>query len=128
MLDSNRISWQLASAGSTTGHCFAKNQIRCLERQIKIAEEKHLPIIIFERRAEIDIIKIFEAHQELANRTIIKGFTGDTSTLRKYLRLGFHISISGAICDDAKYKELRRAVEVLPLDTIGKPAPIGVCQ
>lgn len=45
-------------------------------------------------------------------------FTGDKATLDKYLSMGFSIGITGWICDDRRAKELRNAVQIIPLDRI----------
>ena len=45
-------------------------------------------------------------------------FTGDKATLDKYLSMGFSIVITGWICDDRRAKELRNAVQIIPLDRI----------
>ena len=38
--------------------------------------------------------------------------------MHKYLSMGFYIGITGWICDDRRSKELREAVEIIPLDRI----------
>ena len=45
-------------------------------------------------------------------------FTGNKQTLDKYLSMGFHIGITGWICDERRAGELREAVRMIPLDRI----------
>ncbi len=95
-----------------------ENQIRCLEKHLVLAEKWNKPLFLHERNASEDFIKRFKKHPELCKRSVVHCFTGDKETLHKYLSMGFYIGITGWICDDRRSKELREAVEIIPLDRI----------
>lgn len=95
-----------------------ENQIRCLEKHIVLAKKWNKPLFLHERNASEDFIRRFKKHPELCSRSVVHCFTGDKNTLRKYLSMGFSIGITGWICDDRRSRELREAVEIIPLDRI----------
>ena len=95
-----------------------ENQVRCLEKHIVLAEKLNKPLFLHERSASDDFIKRFKKHPELCRKSVVHCFTGDKATLDKYLSMGFSIGITGWICDDRRAKELRNAVQIIPLDRI----------
>lgn len=95
-----------------------ENQIRCLEKQIVIAEKLNKPLFLHERGASADFIRRFKKHPDICGKSVVHCFTGDKATLEQYLALGFSIGITGWICDDKRSKELREAVRLIPLDRI----------
>lgn len=95
-----------------------ENQIRCLEKHIVLAEKLGKPLFLHERSASEDFIKRFKKHPEVCARSVVHCFTGDKKTLDQYLSMGFHIGITGWICDERRAGELREAVGIIPLDRI----------
>lgn len=95
-----------------------ENQIRCLEKHIVLAEKLDKPLFLHERSAAEDFIKRFKKHPDICKKSVVHCFTGDKTTLDKYLSMGFSIGITGWICDDRRAKELRDAVHMIPLDRI----------
>lgn len=94
------------------------NQIRCLEKQIVLAEKLKKPLFLHERSASEDFIKRFRRHPDICKKSVVHCFTGGKETLQQYLSMGFSIGITGWICDDRRAKELREAVRLIPLDRI----------
>lgn len=95
-----------------------ENQISCLERHIKLAEELDKPLFLHERSSTDDFIDIFKKHPNICRRSVVHCFTGDKATIKKYLDMGFYIGITGWICDNRRSSELREAVKLIPLDRI----------
>lgn len=95
-----------------------ENQIRCLEHQIKIAEELEMPLFLHERSAVNDFIKVFNRHKEICKNSVVHCFTGNKETLQKYIDMGFYIGITGWIADERRNRELVQAVKVLPLERL----------
>lgn len=95
-----------------------ENQIRCLEKHIVLAKRLDKPLFLHERSASEDFVRRFQKHPEICKKSVVHCFTGDKKTLDKYLSMGFSIGITGWICDDRRAKELRQAVEIIPLDRI----------
>ncbi|MBR6027670.1 MAG: TatD family hydrolase [Clostridia bacterium] len=95
-----------------------ENQLRCLEEHLAIAEETGKPLFLHEREAAADFTAVFRSHPNLCRRAVVHCFTGDRATIETYLDMGFHIGITGWICDDRRAGDLREAVKSLPLDRL----------
>lgn len=95
-----------------------ENQIRCLGKHIKLAEQLEKPMFLHERSASDEFVKRFRKHPDVCRRSVVHCFTGSRQVLEKYLDMGFSIGITGWICDDRRAKELREAVKILPLDRV----------
>lgn len=95
-----------------------ENQIACLRRHIEISAETGKPMFLHERDAADDLIDCFEPFPEICSRSVVHCFTGRRETIEKYLEMGFHIGITGWICDDRRAGDLREAVKSLPLDRV----------
>ncbi|MBR6101637.1 MAG: TatD family hydrolase [Ruminococcus sp.] len=95
-----------------------ENQLDCLKRQIELAEETGLPMFLHERDAFEELVKSFEGHEELCKRSVVHCFTGTAGEVKKYLDMGFHIGITGWICDDRRAEALREAVKHIPADRL----------
>lgn len=95
-----------------------ENQIRCLEKQIVLAEKYKKPLFLHERSASGEFIRRFKKHTEICKRSVVHCFTGGKDSLEQYLSMGFSIGITGWICDDSRAKELREAVRMIPLDRV----------
>ncbi len=95
-----------------------ENQIRCLEKHIDLAERMEKPLFLHERDATKDFISIFRQYPKICQNAVVHCFTGDKKTLESYLEMGFHIGITGWICDERRAGNLREAVGILPLDRV----------
>ena len=95
-----------------------ENQLRCLQRHIEIAEETGKPMFLHERDAADGFAAVFSAHPAVCSRAVVHCFTGNRAQLERYLDMGFHIGVTGWICDDRRAQDLREAVKALPLDRV----------
>lgn len=92
-------------------------QFIALKRQLKIAKEKNLPIIVHDRESTEELIKIFENDCNGKVNGIMHCFTGDAVSVKRFLKLGMYISFSG-ILTFPKAQSIRDAAKVVPLDRI----------
>jgi len=90
-----------------------EDQRRVLRRQLAIASELKLPVIIHSRQAEAEILDILQ-EERFAQPVVFHCYTGDMATAQEILRRGHTISISG-IVTFKKADDLRRIVETIPL-------------
>ena len=120
MISENHKIIAVGECGLDYDRMFSKkeNQIRCLEKHIVLAEKLDKPLFLHERSAADDFCKRFKNHPDICKKSVVHCFTGDKTTLDKYLSMGFSIGITGWICDDKRAKELREAVRIIPLDRI----------
>lgn len=92
-------------------------QQQVLRRQIGLARELSMPIVIHNRDAHEDIVKILREEKAGDVGGIMHSFSGSWETAKLCLDMGFHLSFGGPIT----FKNARQPKEVLekvPLDRL----------
>lgn len=87
-------------------------QISIFRRQLELAAELDLPVIVHSRDACEDTLNILKEYKP---KGVVHCFSGSAETAKEILRLGMHISLTGVLT----FKNARKAIEVLeviPLD------------
>jgi TatD DNase family protein len=93
-------------------------QRQAFRRQLRLAGERELPVVIHTREAEPDTLKILEEEWAGASKAgIIHCFTGTRQFAETVVGMGFYISFSGVVTFK-KAVELREAAKSLPLDRL----------
>ncbi|MFL5346764.1 MAG: TatD family hydrolase [Hyalangium sp.] len=90
-------------------------QAQVFRRQCALARTLSKPLVVHVRDAHEDCELILR--EEGIRRGVIHCFTGDTAAARRYLDLGFHISLSGVVTYK-KTEALQDAVRFTPLDRL----------
>jgi TatD DNase family protein len=93
-----------------------ENQRRVFKRQIAIARELQLPLIIHSRKAEQEVLALLE-QSKFDFPVVFHCYTGSLPDAREILKRGYYISISG-IVTFKKSGFLREIVTIIPLDRI----------
>lgn len=91
------------------------DQKRTFIKQIALAKELNLPLVIHSRQAEADLLQILKADKPA--QAVIHCFSGDENFLRECLDLGFFISFTCNITYK-KAQGLREIVKLTPLDRL----------
>ena len=92
---------------------FKAEQHEVFKRQLLLANELNLPVMIHSREATEDTLKIlkdFPAHG------VIHCFNGSKEVAQQYLQMGFYLGIGGVLT--FKNCKLSETLEVVPLDRI----------
>ncbi len=89
-------------------------QRRAFTRQLRLAADLDLPVIIHNREAHEEIIKLLRQGPPLPRAGVIHCFSGDADTARRFIDLGFSISFPGVVTFN-KAEILQEAVRVTPL-------------
>lgn len=90
-------------------------QAELLRRQLALAKELDMPVIIHDREAHADTLKIVEGFPEV--KGVFHCYSGSTEMAQRLISLGYLISFTGVIT----YKNAKKAVEVvenIPLDKL----------
>lgn len=94
-------------------------QRRCLDRQLELALELGLPVVIHSRDGEDDLYPALENYVRSVKPGIVPGllhcFSGSRNFAEKAVDLGFYLSLSGIITFK-KSDDLRAIVASLPLE------------
>jgi len=97
-------------------------QERAFAAQIELALEVRKPLFLHERDAHKSFLSILDRYADSGRRlpvpVVVHCFTGDGKALDEYLMRGFHIGITGWICDERRGKELQQLVKRIPLDRL----------
>lgn len=87
------------------------------EKQVVLAKELDLPVIIHDREAHDDIMAILQNSAPFPAGGVMHCFSGNWALARKVMELGFYISIPGVVTFN-KANELQEAVEKIPLSSL----------
>jgi TatD DNase family protein len=91
-------------------------QARAFRRQIEVAREAGLPIIIHSRNAKEETLNILKEAGLEDYKTIIHCYSYDLDTARKMLDMGFFLSVPGTVT--YKNSGLAEVVRYVPLDRL----------
>lgn len=98
---------------------FKRAQKRWFKYQIRLADQLRLPLILHIRDADEDAIKLLTRYRKKLHGGVEHCFNGGAETAEKYLALGFHLGIGGALLHGEKASaRLREAVRTAPLDRL----------
>jgi TatD DNase family protein len=90
-------------------------QAERFERQLDLAAELDLPVVIHVREAHDDMVATLAAHSR--NRGVIHSFTGDPAAAARYLELGWMLAFNGVVTFK-NADDVRAAVRLVPIDRI----------
>lgn len=90
-------------------------QKRLFHLQLEIAEEKHLPVSIHSRDAQVDTIEVLRAHPNVTG--VLHCFSGEEFFADSVLNLGYSIAVGGTVTYK-KSDELRDCLKIIPLDRL----------
>jgi len=79
------------------------------ERQIEVAKDVKLPIIVHSRDATKDTLDIIKKTNAKSVGGVIHCFSGSVETALEYVKMGFYIGISGVVT----YKNAQKTVDVV---------------
>ena len=92
-------------------------QIEVFRRQIALARDLALPIVIHTREADADTLDAIRAEGDGDVKGVFHCFTGDAAFARRALDLGFHVSFSG-IVTFRNAAAIREAAAIVPADRL----------
>ncbi len=85
-------------------------------RQLELARELDLPVVIHSRDAAEDTLQIMKEYAK-GLRGVIHCFSGSKEMAEEYVKMGFHIGIGGVVTFK-NGKKLKEVAEAIPLDRI----------
>jgi len=92
-------------------------QHAAFRRQLEIAVEHRLPVVIHNRESTDDLCEVLDEYAGFLVGGVIHCFAGGTEFVDRAVQWGFHISFAGNVTFP-KAEELRIAAKAVPLDRI----------
>lgn len=93
-----------------------KNRMKYFfERQLEMAKEIDMPVIVHDREAHGDCLEIVRRHKGV--RGVFHSFSGSAEMAKELLSLGWYISFGGPV-SYKNAKNVKAAASVVPLDRI----------
>lgn len=86
-------------------------------RQLALANEVSLPVVIHSREAAKDTLDIMKAEKAVEKRGVIHCFSYTKESAREFLNMGYLVGVGGVVTFQ-NAKKLRECVEYLPMDSI----------
>ena len=89
-------------------------QRKWFQRQIKLAKELNLPIIVHSREADQETFDIIKSQSDGNLTGVIHCYSGSVELMKEYIKLGYYISLGGPVTfKNAKMpKEVAKAVPI----------------
>lgn len=94
-----------------------RTQIKWFEKQMDLAREKHLPIVIHSRDAAADTLDVVKANKAGEIGGIVHCFSYGKEIAREYLDMGFYLGIGGVLTFN-NAKKLKEVVAYAPMDCL----------
>ncbi len=91
--------------------CPREQQLWCFEQQLLLANELGAPVIVHDRDAHEDTLRLLQKHRPAG---VVHCFSGSVEMMREVVRLGMYIGLGGAVT----FKNARKA----PLVAAAVPA------
>ena len=85
-------------------------------RQLEMAREKNMPVIIHSRQAAADTMEIMKKHAR-GMKAVIHCYTYSPEMAREYVEMGYYIGVGGVVTFK-NGRKLRETVEEIPLEAV----------
>ncbi|MBB1474794.1 TatD family hydrolase [Shewanella sp. SG41-3] len=95
-------------------HHWSDNQLLLLEKQLLLAQNYQLPVILHAVKAHQQLLTML-ARFKLIKGGVVHGFYGNSDIAKRYVSLGFKLGV-GALILNPSAKKLRETVVNLPLE------------
>ena len=92
-------------------------QKKWFARQLVMANETHLPVVIHSRDAAKATIDVMRGEKPVDRRGVIHCFSYTKETVKEFLGMGYLIGVGGVVTFK-NAKKLRECVEYLPMESI----------
>lgn len=88
-------------------------QLELLNKELKLAEELNLPVVIHSREATLDTIETLKKYNV---KGVIHCFSGSLETANIYMKIGYYIGVGGVMT--FKNSKIDEVIKEIPLDRL----------
>ncbi|MDF0535191.1 TatD family hydrolase [Shewanella sp. A32] len=89
-------------------------QLAAFEAQLAIAAELQLPVLMHQRDAHLDFLKILRQYRSALPAALLHCFTGDPQQVHDYNELDLYLGVTGWVCDERRGQSLVDALPYIP--------------
>ncbi|HEX5757024.1 MAG TPA: TatD family hydrolase [Arenimonas sp.] len=93
-------------------------QRRAFERQLQLAADCGKPLFLHQRDAHQDFLAMLRNFDGKLGPAVVHCFTGSKEECFECLDAGYHIGITGWLCDERRGQHLREFVKDIPADRL----------
>lgn len=93
-------------------------QLELFARTVRLAVTRDLPLVVHDRDAHDDVLRILREEGQGRVRGIFHCFSGDLEVARQAIDLGFYLGLGGSITYMNPRKKRGRMIGELPLDRV----------
>lgn len=93
-------------------------QRAAFERQLQLAVDTRKPVFLHEREAHEDFVAILRSFEGKLVGAVVHCFTGGRRELSAYLDRGWHIGVTGWVCDERRGQGLFEVLQHIPADRL----------
>ena len=116
-LNPKTVAWGEIGLDFYRGYSSREDQLGIFEPQLKIAFDLNLPVIIHDREAHSEVLRILKKIGKGERKGVVHCFSGDIDLAMALIKLGYFISIPGTVT----YKKAVQTKEVatnIPLERL----------
>lgn len=115
--DAKVVAWGEIGLDFFKGYVPNDKQITVFSEQLRIAWELNLPVIIHDRDAHDDILRLVAEKGKRPLNGVIHCFSGDVDLAMKFISLGFYISVPGTVTFQ-KALDTKNVAASIPLERL----------
>lgn len=102
----------LDAVAAKRGGASLEQQARAFDKQLVVARELGLPLVLHVVRAHAAALEMLERHAPFPAGGVLHSYSGSAELLVRYLRLGLYVSFSGAVTHPASLRIRSAAAQV----------------
>ena len=115
--DPKVVAWGEIGLDFYRGYSSPEDQRTVFERQLALAQDLKLPIIVHDREAHSEILAALKKMGKGERKGVIHCFSGDRQLARALIDLGYYISIPGTVTYK-KASAVREVASTIPLESM----------
>jgi len=109
------VAWGEIGLDFFRQHSSRDEQLEAFTRQLEMASDLNLPVIIHDREAHKDVLAILNKMGKGEKKGVIHCFSGDMELAAAFMDLGYYISVPGTVTYRKAF-QVRQVAAGIPLD------------
>jgi len=109
------VAWGEIGLDFFRQHSSRDEQLEVFTRQLEIASDLNLPVIIHDREAHKEVLAILNRMGKGDKKGVIHCFSGDMELAAAFMELGYYLSVPGTVTYGKAF-QVRQVAAEIPLD------------